>query len=287
MTPGIYMFTCSKNGDRYIGSSSNIENRRRNHVILLKNKKHHNKHFQNIWNKYGEDSFSFELIEVVDDLSKLIEREQFWIDLWKPEINKAIKAESGFLGLKHKKETKEMLKNIQKNRLKSQELIEALRRAAIEQNKKHPNPMKGRSLSEDQKKHLREMGKRQFESEESRKKHSDLMKKWMTPEMRKRISKAKIGKKQSEETKKKRSKSLQRAWNNYTNEQKENRINKTKEKVVSARAKLYEGFVSPSGEVYENVYNMAEFCRIHGLTHSSMIRLDKGFSKTHKGWKKI
>ena len=79
MTCGIYSITNTKNGKRYIGSSVNIEKRWGDHVSNLRAKKHHSRHLQLAWNKYGEQVFRFELVAACDR-GELIDQEQFWID---------------------------------------------------------------------------------------------------------------------------------------------------------------------------------------------------------------
>jgi group I intron endonuclease len=54
------------------------------HKYTLKNNKHKNKHLQNAWNVYGEESFLFETLEIVENKKLIIEREQFYLDLYKP-----------------------------------------------------------------------------------------------------------------------------------------------------------------------------------------------------------
>lgn len=42
--------------------------------------------------------------------------------------------------------------------------------------------------------------------------------------------------------------------------------------------------VSPAGIIYENVHNLAEFCRQHDLTLSHMIKVYRGRRNHHRGW---
>lgn len=77
---GIYKITNTKTNMFYIGSSYNIPRRWREHRNRLNSDTHDNQHLQNAWNKYGETNFKFEIIELVKDRDKLIEREQDWID---------------------------------------------------------------------------------------------------------------------------------------------------------------------------------------------------------------
>lgn len=80
---GIYRIKHIKSNKDYIGSAVNLRTRWNNHIGVLRNNKHHNSYLQNAFNKYGEDSFRFEIIEFVEDKTKLIEREQYWIDYYK------------------------------------------------------------------------------------------------------------------------------------------------------------------------------------------------------------
>jgi group I intron endonuclease len=76
---GIYKITDQTTGMVYVGSSKEMNTRRRNHVTYLRKGKHHNRKLQNAWTKHGEPSFLFEIIEICT-IPKLQEREQFWID---------------------------------------------------------------------------------------------------------------------------------------------------------------------------------------------------------------
>ena len=76
---GIYKIICVNN-KFYIGSSTNIDRRLKEHTSLLKRNKHLNKRLQKDWNKYGEKNFRFEIIETINNINKLSVREQWWID---------------------------------------------------------------------------------------------------------------------------------------------------------------------------------------------------------------
>jgi group I intron endonuclease len=80
--PVIYKISCSSNNKVYIGSTINVKRRWEGHRGTLKRGINKSTLLQNSWNKYGKDSFSFEIIENVD-ISKMFEREQFWIDYYK------------------------------------------------------------------------------------------------------------------------------------------------------------------------------------------------------------
>lgn len=83
----IYKITNLSNNKIYIGKTirSEISIRWKQHIQALKRGNHDNSHLQRAWNKYGEQSFSFEVIETFNsehnfDLNNL---EIFWINYYK------------------------------------------------------------------------------------------------------------------------------------------------------------------------------------------------------------
>ncbi len=78
---GIYKIENLVNGKIYIGSSSDLKNRWRQHLQSLVKGNHYNAYLQRSWNKYGMENFKFAIIEICE-LKSLIEREQNYIDLF-------------------------------------------------------------------------------------------------------------------------------------------------------------------------------------------------------------
>ena len=120
--PGIYKITNIKNNRYYIGSSVNINKRWLTHKRLLNKGEHENNFLQNSWDKHGEESFVFEVLEVVSELSNLLIREQYYLDLIKP-FNKETtfnlcETAGNMLGFRHTNETKEKMSISQLNRFK-------------------------------------------------------------------------------------------------------------------------------------------------------------------------
>lgn len=81
---GIYKITCTITNKIYIGSATDLRRRKRDHFLYLSRNTHKNRKLQAAWNKYGAETFLFEIIELVSDLDMLIIREQFWLDTLKP-----------------------------------------------------------------------------------------------------------------------------------------------------------------------------------------------------------
>jgi len=106
MTRGIYIIINKVNGKFYIGSACSLNGRWAVHRSKLNNRTHPNSHLQNSWNKYGEENFKFRVLEPVKDVNNLLEREQFWMDLLKPEYNILPTAGSP-LGVKRSEESKQ------------------------------------------------------------------------------------------------------------------------------------------------------------------------------------
>lgn len=80
MNSGIYKITNTVNDMCYIGSSKNIKFRLKIHRSLLRRNKHHNIHLQRAWNKYGEEAFKEEILELCPKKDRL-SGEQYYINL--------------------------------------------------------------------------------------------------------------------------------------------------------------------------------------------------------------
>ncbi|MBO6272764.1 GIY-YIG nuclease family protein [bacterium] len=76
---GVYKILNCKNNKFYIGSSVDIERRFESHRKELIAGTHNNKHLQNAWNKYGESSFRFLVVEEVANINELRNRETYYL----------------------------------------------------------------------------------------------------------------------------------------------------------------------------------------------------------------
>lgn len=169
---GIYSIVNLVNGKIYVGSAVNFQKRWKNHKIELRLDRHCNIYLQSAWNKYGEENFSFIVLEYCDR-DKLIEREQFWID-WNNCCNREIgynlapKAGS-LLGFKPTPETLAKLSVIRKGKPRSEAAKAAIkagwekRRAAgpvsEETRKRMAAAQTGKKKSEETRAKMSEKGK--------------------------------------------------------------------------------------------------------------------------------
>lgn len=77
---GVYAIECRVDSKVYVGSTTiSFAVRWKQWRDNLKRQKA-NKHLQNAWNKFGEENFVFFVLEMVEDKSQVLEREQYWID---------------------------------------------------------------------------------------------------------------------------------------------------------------------------------------------------------------
>lgn len=76
---GVYKITNILDGKFYVGSSKNIESRWYTHRKELNLGCHNNQHLQRAWNKYGEENFTFEVLEEVANLEDVRDRENYYI----------------------------------------------------------------------------------------------------------------------------------------------------------------------------------------------------------------
>lgn len=87
----IYKIINILNSKFYVGRSNNVNFRWKQHLDMLKKGEHHSIHFQNAWEKYGENVWSFEVYKEIDtgdeelDLKIAKEIEQCFLDELMPQ----------------------------------------------------------------------------------------------------------------------------------------------------------------------------------------------------------
>lgn len=147
---GIYKIVNLVNEKFYIGSTVNLIRRKYNHFSDLRKNKHINQYLQRSYNKYGKENFRFEVIEYVENKDKLIEREQYYLDIYRDNkkncYNIRTVVESN-LGIKWSNESKQKLSKAKKGIKRSKET----KRKLSEAKKGEKNPNYGNKLSEKEK----------------------------------------------------------------------------------------------------------------------------------------
>ena len=86
---GIYKIENKINKKKYIGQSKDIHSRWKTHRNELNSNKHKNDYLQNAWNKYGEENFTFTILEVCQQ-HQLNQLEKYYInkyDTFNNDIN--------------------------------------------------------------------------------------------------------------------------------------------------------------------------------------------------------
>lgn len=136
---GVYAITHLATGNQYIGSSRNIARRWYVHRSTLRTNTHHTSRLQRTWNKYGEDAFSFTIIEYVEPTRAALQaREQHYLDTLQPAFN-TLKVAYNSVGHVVSEATREKLRGIMRAR-SMRFSDEAIRKSA--------DARRGRPLSE-------------------------------------------------------------------------------------------------------------------------------------------
>ena len=79
MRSGIYVITCLRTDQQYVGTAIDWEKRIAQHLSKLRRGKHKNKKMQQAWIEHGPIAFEFKLVEECE-LPELLARERFWVE---------------------------------------------------------------------------------------------------------------------------------------------------------------------------------------------------------------
>lgn len=307
-TSGIYKITCTVTGKFYIGSSIDLQGRQSDHFGELRRGIHINPKLQNAFNKYGEDAFIYEVLELVL-IPFLIEREQYYLDKLKPFGNKGFNINlnaASRLGMNHTPESREKNRQAHLGKTVSPETRKKLQEAnlgnaralgnklspetraqmsqarmgnQINLGRKHApetiEKIRGYEHTPEQLEKMREASTGRTHTPESRAKMSQSMLgnknglgKIPSAEKREKISKAHLGRKHTPEQTEQHRQAM--TGRKYDSE------------VYASRMKTYI-VTSPDGTEYV-VTGIRQFARDHNLNNSHLIRVAKGEYKQHKGW---
>lgn len=118
----VYSILNKTNGKIYVGQTTQGKTRFTQHKCNLRRNTHQNPHLQSSWNKYGEDSFEFNVLEHCTD-EKLGDNEDWWInyfDSTNSEKGYNLK-EGGNTGFKFTEESLKRMSNSHKGKTLSKE----------------------------------------------------------------------------------------------------------------------------------------------------------------------
>lgn len=83
---GVYLITNKVNSKKYVGMSNNIRRRFAEHTCNY-NIENKTTVLARSFRKYGVDNFEFQILEIVNNIEELTEREQYWIKELQTEYN--------------------------------------------------------------------------------------------------------------------------------------------------------------------------------------------------------
>lgn len=178
---GVYLITNTVNGYVYVGSSVSLSERFSVHRSRLNLGKHSNPRLQAAWNKYGESSFTFSILEIVESTGesmkdKLLIVEKKWFDHYGVGKSKTcyniLEVPYSSLGRKCTKEQRERMSMAQKKAMSSTERKQLSSRILSEYNKKQ----KGKPKSESHKQKISDSNLGRKNSPETRRKMSEATK---------------------------------------------------------------------------------------------------------------
>ena len=183
----IYKITCIGDNRVYIGQTNDFERRVRGHKSYLRHNMH-NERLQESYNKYGLDSFRFEIIEECQQREEADEKEHYWIKFFETyNHKKGFNIERG--GNKGKKIPQEVIDKIRTKKIG--------RKLTEEHKQKISKSLKGKKRSKEVCEKLKEARRNNPLSDEARKRISTALK----------GNKHCVGRKYSKETLNKMSKS--------------------------------------------------------------------------------
>jgi len=182
---GTYEIVNLANQTRYLGSSTDIPMRFSSHRSTLRRGTHRNGHFQNAWNKYGEQSFAFRILQETPVETKLVAEQELLDKAFGDKIplyNISRTADAPLFGRHLSDEVKKKIseKNTGKKRTEEQNL----RKSESQKGKKRTEETKrkmslahlGKPKSAEHIKHMSEANLGKIMSEETRKKLSAALK---------------------------------------------------------------------------------------------------------------
>lgn len=122
---GVYAIANLNDTTTYISSTArSFKERWGHHRTALRRKDHPNCHLQRAWNRDGEHSFAFTILEIVDDPDSVLAREQCWLDAYcvvGSVYNFSTMVDYPRRGFKHTEESKQRLREMNLGRRHTEE----------------------------------------------------------------------------------------------------------------------------------------------------------------------
>lgn len=78
----IYVIRCKRNQKKYVGVTCDPKVRAEKHLSDLRSGRHSNKMLQEDFNRYGEKSFSFSIVDATTEKTKRTKKEKEWMLLY-------------------------------------------------------------------------------------------------------------------------------------------------------------------------------------------------------------
>lgn len=283
----IYRFRNVANAKSYVGSTFHLRKRKILHLHLLRHNKHHSPHFQAAWNKHGEASFEFEILEEQDfpDEEALRACENAWLVRLSGRLYNSAPVAMSALGIKRSQETRDKIRKALVGRIVTPET-----RARMSEAQRRRDPATrniaiviaartGAKLTAEHRRKIGESNRRRTYSDATRQKMSEAMRgRKHTDQARANMAAAQLGRTHTQETKDKiRNAHLGKA--------------KSAEGVAKQSATLSgrpNGALvqAPDGTIHR-VFNVTAFAREHNLKNRSLSAIITGKRKSHKGWVKV
>lgn len=177
---GIYLLRCITNGKVYIGQSQNIYQRIMEHRSRIKSttKNYQSTRIYLAMKKYGAENFYVEVLEKVEDLSIIDDREQYYLDYFNSTNNKigynTCPVSKTCRGVKHSEEVRKRMGDSKRGKKLSDEAKRKIGLASLGR-KKSPETLlkislanKGRVVSEETKDKIRDANTPRFEKSRKR-----------------------------------------------------------------------------------------------------------------------
>lgn len=262
---GIYVISNIKNGKVYIGKTAvGFRKRWLKHKHALNNNYHDNQHLQRAWNRYGEKSFKFLILEYCL-VEQLDEREKHYISIYRPKnmTYNMTDGGDGGLGYKHTDESKLKMSKAHKGKKLTPEHI--AKSAAANRGRK-PSPETIAKISAANKGRIR------------------------SPEHRAAVGNAHRGKKLSDEQIAKMKLSLKGRVFSQEHRDRIGLAHKGRIHSPESIAKYAETrsewwiVITPEGTEMK-IKNLKAFCRDNGLDQRHMSKVANGKAKHHKQWR--